>query len=62
MGAWYSLHGHQTSVNPIHKHSPDGLDIVIKPLAKLNETIKVADTRNEGEAESETFSAITVTF
>ncbi len=34
----------------------------IRPLAKLNGAIKIADTSNEGEAESEAFSAISVTF
>ena len=33
----------------------------IRPLAKLSKAVKVADTSNQGEAESEAFSPVTVT-
>ena len=41
------------------RNAPHGF---IRALAKLSGAIKIADTRNQGEAESEAFSAIAVTF
>ena len=40
----------------------DIIELIIRALAKLSGAIKIADTRNQGEAESEAFSAIAVTF
>lgn len=43
----------------------DALDVrlnyIIRPLAKLSKAVKVADTGNQGKAESKALSAVTVT-
>ena len=36
-------------------------EIVNRPLAKLSKAVKVADTGNQGKAESKALSAVTVT-
>ena len=35
--------------------------VFIRPLAKLSKAVKVADTGNQGKAESKALSAVTVT-
>ena len=39
-----------------------GIILSIRPLAKLSKAVKVADTSNQGKAESKALSPVTVTF